>query len=147
MSLEILLIPVALAAHAAWQARAERDQQRAAVVQTRLKDPDMLGRAISNLGGQASLAADGVDGQLDGARLHFGVNADGLAVARITGVEPEEAEELIRRIDGDYAAQVQTRMYDQLMSRAAALGLTVESEEVDDDNTITVTLLTGQVAL
>lgn len=146
MSLEILLIPVALAAHAAWQARAERDQQHAAVVQTRLKDPGMLGRAISNLGGKASVAADGVEGELDGARLHFGVNADGLAVARIIGAEPAEAEELIRRIDGDYAAQVQTRMYDQLMSRAAALGLTVESEDVDENNTITVTLLTGQVS-
>jgi hypothetical protein len=143
VSLEILLIPVALAAHAAWQARAERDQH-AAVVQTRLKDPGMLRQAIANLGGQASLGADGVRGQLDGATLHFAVNADGLAVARIAGMNSQEAEDLIRRIDGDYAAQVQTRMYDQLMSRAAALGLTVENEEVDEDNTITVTLLTGQ---
>lgn len=143
MSLEILLIPAALAAHAAWQARAEKrayDAQQ--VVETRLKDPGMLAQAIRNLGGVAEVRPDGVHGQLRGASLSFTTNQDGLAVARVANVDGSMAEALISQIDADYASQVQTHLYDRLVARAAELGLTVESEHVDEDNTITVTLLT-----
>lgn len=145
MSLEILLIPMALAAVNAWQARAAGSaEQGRQVVQTRLRDTGLLTTSIRNLGGTAATDGGEVRAQLDGATLHFGVNSDGLAVAHIAGVAPATAESLISRVDAEYAMQVQTQVYDRLMARADELGLTVESEQVQDDNTIIVTLLTNR---
>jgi len=148
VSLEVLLIPAALAAISAWRAHAEKlDHGTAAVVQTRLRDEGLLTEAVTNLGGQALRTPAGLTAEIEGGRITFTTNAEGLAVAHVEGIDARSAEEVIRRIDAEYAAQVQTRLYDRLKARAAELGLLVESEHVDADNNITVVLQTNDRVL
>jgi len=145
VSLEILLIPLAFAAVNAWQARAHPDQERC-MVETRLRSPELLTKAITALGGTCQPDATGIRAQLGEASLQFSTNADGLAVAHVEGVELEEAQRIISDIDREYASAVQTQMYDTLLARAETLGLSVESESVDAENTITVVLNVGERA-
>lgn len=148
MSVEMLLIPVAMAAYGAWVARADAAAQEGVaarttcVVQTRLRDPNLLIDALTAVGATVTYSDAVVTGVLGGAGISFSPGADGVAVAHVTGASVAEAERLIHLVDGEYAACVQSRLYERLHERAAALGLTVESEAVGKDNSITVVLAT-----
>lgn len=142
MSLEVLLIPAALAAYSAWQARAEATGARC-VVQTRLRDPELLATSLASLGATTSASDTEVVGDLEGARLTFRVGPEGVATAHVEGADVARAEDLVRRVDQEYAALVQGRLYERLRSRAGELGLLIESESVGEDNAITVVLTHG----
>ena len=152
MSLEILLIPAALAAYSAWQARADADQaagaagvaRSACVVQTRLRSPQLLMSAMSSVGAAVHVEGDRVVGRLGAAELSFRTNSEGVAVAHVAGIDAAEAERLVHLIDAEYAAAVQTQLYERLHQRAESLGLKIESESVAADNSITVVLTSAE---
>lgn len=143
MSLEVLLIPAALAAYSVWQARAEAAGAHC-VVQTRLRDPELLDSALRSLGATTTTTGTEVVGDLDGTRLAFRLLPDGVVAAHVEHADRARAEELVRRVDEEYAALVQGRLYERLLARAAELGLLVEGESVGQDGAITV-VLAGEV--
>jgi hypothetical protein len=145
VSVEILLIPAAMAAVAAWNARAEQEADRTCVVTTRMRDPELLAQALSVLGARTAVQPGVVHGSLPDAEVRFSWGEDGLVSAHVAGDDEAAAERLVRLVDAEYAALVQAKVYAQLQQRADALGMTVESEQVHADNSITLVLNVGQL--
>lgn len=142
MSVEIVLIPLALAAVGAWKARAQADTAGVCVVQTRLRDPDLLSDALRALGAQVALTPGVVTGRLGATELSFSARIDGSVVAHVTAADPEEAERLVLAVDDAYAAAVQVALYQRLIERAPGLGLRVADQSVDEEDGITLVLET-----
>ena len=150
MSVEVLLIPAALAGVSAVMAGfsglgamfTNDEGRRVCVIQTRLKHPDLLAEALTNLGAEATVDAEGgVYATWDGIPLGFARNADGVIACRFGGdISDARAQEMIDAVDAEYARLVQRQVHQRVRERAADLGMTIESETVDDDENITVVL-------
>jgi hypothetical protein len=140
MSVEVLLIPAAMAAYAAWKAREEVGPGSIVAVQTRLRDRGLLVRSLQDLGAEVTVEEGGVRADAGDLRLHFTVNDEGIAVAHVEAGDPEEATRLIHALDEQYAAHVQVALYERVKARAARMGLTIESEQVGEDNALTLVL-------
>lgn len=141
MSIEILLIPAAMAAVTAWRARAEGGgPARTCTVRTRLRDRALVGTAVGNLGGTAIVDEDVVRAQLDGVSLALRWDTDGVVVAHAESSDVDHVQRLLHDLDAEYAALVQAAVHAQLLERAAQLGMVVESETVDQSNDITLVL-------
>jgi hypothetical protein len=140
MSVEVLLVPAALAAFAAWKAREEVEATSTVAVQTRLRDRELLVRSLRDLDATVTVDEDGVLAGSGDLRLHFAVNDEGIAVAHVIAGSPDEATRLIYAVDEQYAAHVQVALYERLKARAGRMGLSIESEQVGADNSLTLIL-------
>ena len=151
MSLEILLVPLALAAAHAVVALAgvvtagvdDRGQEKkACVVQTRLKHPGLLVEALHSVGAKAAAHSDGsVSGTWEGINFSFVHHEDGTLSAHFDAdVDVERARELILATDAAYAKAVQEAVRQRVKQRAGELGMTVESETEGDDESVTLVL-------
>lgn len=140
MSVELLLVPVAMAAYAAWKAGDEVESAGTQLVRTRLRDQDLLMRSLEAVGATAHSEKASVVAEAGDLRLRFTSSADGVAVAHLEQGTLDDARSLIRAVDEQYAAFVQVALYKRVMERASRMGLSVESESVGDDNSMTVVL-------
>ena len=151
MSVEILLVPLALAAaHAvvvvggAITAAVGEDgkERKACVVQTRLKHPGLLAEALTSVGAKAELGSDGtIHGSWEGMGFRFVHHEDGTLSAHFDpDVDVQRAQELILATDAAYAKAVQQAVRQRVRDRAGELGMTVESETVGDDDSVTLVL-------
>ncbi len=151
MSVQLVLLPLAMAGFSALAGgfsavqamRTDHKGRNVFVVQTRLKHPQLLVAAFSNLGAAAAVDADGsVEARWDGVEIRFSADEDGSLVSHFSGddVDTARAEDIIRAVDAEYARLVQDHVYRRVKERAADLGMTVESESVDDERAITVVL-------
>ncbi len=140
MSIEIVLIPLALTAVGAWKARAESGSGTS-VVRTRLRDRGVLDEALTNLGADVQHDGRTTTARFSECVLTFAAQDDGTVLAHVSHNDIAVAERLVHDVDAEYAAVVQGRLYDRLVQRAPALGLRVEDEVVDDDNAITLVLV------
>lgn len=144
MSVEIILIPMAMAAVAAWQARGEAASAQTCLVGTRMRHRALLAEALELLGAEVSTDATSVRAELADMTLQFTWSEDGIATAHVEGGEIAAAEQLIAAVDQEYAALVQAAVYQRLTERVEHLGLHVESESVQEDNSITLVLALEQ---
>ncbi len=139
MSLEILLIPAAMAAYAAWQARAEAGAHNC-LVETRWRHPGLLCQALDDLGAHAVTATnDSTSATINGIATTFIRGTDGVMTAhfpRDTNVD--DALAIVNQVDSAYTRRVQDAVYRRVRQRASELGYEVDSETVDDDETITL---------
>lgn len=155
MSVELLLVPLALAAaHAVGAVGGgvlasvgdSEAQREACVVQTRLKHPGLLVEALGDLGATIT-GTEPVSGTFEGMSFSFIHHEDGTLSAHVdagTGDEAvERAREFVLATDAAYAARVQQAVRDRVRERAGALGMTVESETVDADRAVTLVLNVG----
>ena len=151
MSVEILLVPLALAAaHAvvalggAVTAAVGNDgkERKAIAVQTRLKDPGLLVGALGSVGARAEAHNDGsIGGTWAGIAFRFVHNHDGTLSAHFDAdVDVTRAQELILATDAAYAKAVQEAVAQRVRDRAGVLGMTVESETVGQDESVTLVL-------
>jgi hypothetical protein len=143
MSVVIALIPVALAvaASAAARRRAEEEGHVALAIQTRMKDGELIVRALEMLGCEAELDASGVRATRNQFEFTFSRGEDGVLEARFgPDVAPDEAEMFVHDLDHEYTRLVQERVHRRVIERAREYGLTLESEEVEDDDSILLTL-------
>ncbi len=151
MSVEILLVPLALAAAHAVVAVAgmvtagvddDGEERKACVVQTRLKHPGLLVEALHSVGAKAKAHSDGsVTGTWEGINFSFVHHEDGTLSAHFDAdVDVERARELILATDAAYAKQVQQAVAQRVRERAGALGMSVESETVGEDESVTLVL-------
>ncbi len=156
MSVEILLVPLALAAaHAvvaiggAVTAAVGEDgkERKACVVQTRLKHPGLLVEALQSVGAEAKLHSDGsISGTWERIGFRFVHHEDGTLSAHFDAdVDVQKAQELILATDGAYAKAVQEAVRQRVRDRADELGMTVESETVGEDDSVTLVLNVDQV--
>jgi hypothetical protein len=151
LSVEILLVPLALAAaHAvvavggAITAAVGEDgkERKACVVQTRLKHPGLLAEALKTVGAKAELGSDGsVSGSWEGIGFRFVHHEDGTLSAHFDpDVDVQRAQDLILATDAAYAKAVQEAVRQRVRDRAGELGMTVESETEGDDESVTLVL-------
>ncbi len=117
------------------------EEEKACVVQTRLKHPGLLVEALRSLGATATASTRGVSGTWEGMSFRFVHHEDGTLSAEFDfGVDVERAREFILATDAAYARAVQEAVRQRVRERAGQLGMTVESETVAEDRSVTLVL-------
>ncbi|SFW61903.1 hypothetical protein [Amycolatopsis australiensis] len=111
-------------------------------VRTRMRHRDLLARALSGLRAQVTDDGTSVVAAWEGRRITFGYGPDGVQLAHVDGPGLTEAEaaRLVVSVDEAYAAEVQRSVLARLKARAAQAGMVVESERVNADQSVSVTL-------
>jgi hypothetical protein len=139
MSLEILLIPAAMAAYAAWQARAEAGAQNC-LVETRWRHPGLLAQALDDLDAQGVTAAtERTSATVNSIAVTFIRGTDGTMTAHFPrDTDVDDAMSVVNEVDAAYTRRVQDAAYRRIRQRVTELGYEVDSETVDDDETITL---------
>ncbi|MGQ0846742.1 MAG: hypothetical protein ACT4QF_21700 [Sporichthyaceae bacterium] len=148
MSVEIVLIPLALAAAQAVAtvgggvAGGVVDRsERICLVQTRLKHSGLLVEALQDLGASAEVTATGVRGTRDGLDFAFVHHEDGTLTAQFPPLTDEDlARDFVLETDAAYALRVQATVHERIRQRAGELGMTIEAEHVDPEHGITLVL-------
>ena len=168
MSVSLILIPAALAAVTAItaaggigalaQTGGERDADRDGTdttigtgphpvsVRTRMKDPDLLGDALRDIGAtQLTRQGEDLAAVIDGVELTMTRTPEGVWGAhfrRPDGRElaEEDAAALVERLDAAYALRVQQTVAARIRERAASAGFELVSETRDHDDTVTMVL-------
>lgn len=142
MSVTLVLIPVAIAVAGAINTRKERLQELpdSFSLETRMKDEELLEAALSNYGCKSVVTGETIDSTLNGARILFERNEQDIFEAVfVGGISTDHARTFVAELDEEYAQLVQQQVYENLLSRARQRGLVMESEEVQEDNSIVVT--------
>lgn len=147
MSISLVLIPLAMAAVGAWQAsRKETDADGRTVchVQTRMRDSELLVAALTDTGAAVTRSAEAITGNWRGVRAQFQRDSSGIWQVDFTGeVDEQRAAEIVVAIDQAYGRQVQQTVLARLRARAPSAGMTVASETVEDDDSVTLVLNVG----
>lgn len=147
MSIEIVLIPMAVAAISAWQANRKvgEDGQAQVAVSTRMKNPDLLVRALQDLNATVQTSPDSITATWPAIQARFTRSPDGVWTAHFGGdVAAETATTVVRDLDKAYGLRVQQAVLERVRARAPQAGMAVESETVEEDRTVTLVLNVGR---
>ena len=143
MSVSLALIPVAIAVAGAIATRkeAQRDPQDSFRLETRMKDEGLLNAALESYGCRSVVTGGTVDSALGDTRMVFERDERGVFDALFVGdISAEHAGAFLTELNEEYTLLVQQRVYQNLLSRAEERGLVVESEEIQEDNSVMITL-------
>ena len=144
MSVEVVLIPVAIAAITAWKAsRTDQDAAGRTVchVSTRMRDQSLLGAALADTGATVHAEHDRLTADWLGVRAVFSRGADGIWAAHLTGdVDEQRAVDVVTAVDQAFGRAVQTAVVARLKQRAPEAGLRVEAQSVGDDDSVMLVL-------
>lgn len=157
MSVSIVLVPLAVAAVAAWEVRGGGGRTRAEVtagdrttvmtceVTTRMRDVNLLGAALTDLGARVALDEGVVTAAWQELTARFVQGTDGIWTAHLTGsVDEARAVETVRSVDAAYGRRVQQAVVRRLRERAPAAGMRLESESLDQDAVTLVFAVEGE---
>jgi len=142
MSITLILIPVAIAVAGAISTRKERSEglPNSFSLETRMKDEELLEAALRNYGCKSVTTGGTIDSTLNGTRILFERNEQGVFEAIFVGdISADHARTFVAELDEEYAQLVHQQVYENLLSRARQRGLVMESEEVQEDNSIVLT--------
>lgn len=153
MSTGLELIPFAIAAGVGvvGRYRARRAEESAVGAppysyETRMRDEELLGAAAAAMGastGGRGGPADFVD--VAGTPVSFVQSESGAFDALFPGTVPtDQAQTTLAELDAEYTRLVQERVYQQVLERAQHQGLALETERVEEDNSIVLTLRVEQ---
>lgn len=147
MSIEIVLVPLAIAAFSAYQAKRDADAtgRQVVAVETRMKNEHLLEAALGDTGATVSRDETGIVAewavQGSATQARFVKDAQGIWTVHVLGETGiVEATELVRSVDVAYGRRVQQEVVTRLRARAPEVGMTVESETVEDDDSVLLTL-------
>ncbi|MBD8043212.1 hypothetical protein H9638_05230 [Arthrobacter sp. Sa2BUA2] len=152
MSVSLLLIPAAMAALPAAMSAAAAAMEKAVNpaddtahfrVQTRMKDIGLLQLAIGDTGGVVRKAGPGrITAAWQEHVAMFTCGDDGVWAVHFDGPEAslEQAETILQDLDSAYARRVQSAVVQRLKERAGGANLQLQSETVEEDNTVTLVL-------
>lgn len=146
MSVEIVLIPLAIAAvkalAAAYDAReTQQAERRVVTVGTRMKDPRLLMAALADMSASVHTEGDTIVARWASASARFTRAADGIWTAHFAGeVTAETGASMVQAIDRVYGTQVQSEVVKRILANAESNGLTVLDHRVAEDRTVTMTL-------
>ncbi|WP_424356364.1 hypothetical protein [Methanobacterium sp. MBAC-LM] len=157
MSVEIILIPIAIAAvTGAIKARNEENQELTEAIKTRneknqessgyftlgtkIKDAKLLEETLKIYGCKDVSTGEDLETECDNARVIFEKDENGVFNAVFLGnISLEKAKEFISDINGEYTKLVQEQVYQKLLKNASERNLRLESEDVQEDNSIVLT--------
>lgn len=146
MSIEVLLIPLAIAAISAATATKKGTEGRPQIeVSSRMRDGELLTESLRNLGAEVVDAGENhVQVRIGQRGMTMNRGQDGIWSAHF---EPswteEEAIQAIVDLDQVYGANVQREVVRKLKERAPGAGFDIESESVDEAQTVTMVLTVG----
>lgn len=142
MSIELALIPIAIAIAGAVgnRKRAIQDPPNSYRLETRIKDAQLLSRALETLGCQSVILGEGVGSSYHQTQIVFEPTRSGTFDAIFIGnIHLEHAQAFLSDLHDEYARQVQEYVYTNLIVRARERGLVLETAEVQQDNSIVLT--------
>jgi hypothetical protein len=149
MSTGLELIPFAIAAGVGvvGRYRARRAENQASgpapyAFQTRMQDEELFAAAVTAVGvtNPSGQGATGVT-SVAGVPMSMARTDSGAFEAVFPGhIGQDQAKAALEQVDGEYARLVQERVYHQVIEQAQSQGLAVESEQVEGDNSIILTL-------
>ena len=149
MSLEIILIPLAIALVTKVQSNAKENTPNASshqvAVETRMKNQDLLQNAMRNIGCTTTMQGSEIAASLDSIYFTFKKNSQGIWSARfVAETSVEVAEQIIGQIDKAYGIEVQAEVLRKIKERAPQSGMTLESETINEDSSVTLVLAVNQ---
>lgn len=151
MSLEIILVPMAIAVIAAGRAHskvhenAPNASSHQVSVETRMKNENLLQNAMRNIGCTTSMANGEIAASLNSIYFKFKKNSQGIwSVNFVAGTSKEVAQQIIGKIDKAYGIEVQAEVVRKIRERAPQSGMTLESETINEDSSITLVLAVNQ---
>jgi hypothetical protein len=148
MSVEILLLPIAIAVIGGAMANQQPSSKQSTKpsettfsITTRMTNPHILQTALRNWGCKSVTTAENVHTAIEGARIVF-EQAEGVPFKAVFvgNIPTDLAQKFIADVYGEYTRLVQQDVYIKLKQRATAKGLVLESEEVQADDSIVLTL-------
>lgn len=139
MSLELLLVPAAIAAVGVWRARVG-SHAATCTVQTRWRDNNVLAAALVDVGAvNVAIDDDTVRAEYEGMAVSFSRRDDDIVTAHFAAdADPQRAVAVVEAVDAAYLRRVQDAVVERVRLRVDELGYTVVSESVDDDDTVTM---------
>ena len=140
MSLEIILVPLAIAAYGSWKARS-MEKDNFLLVETRLKDSAILAATLHSMGGTSVSVDEGVVRAIIGNRsVSFQSDSNGVLTAHVDTKDQEEAISLLLEVDRQYGIQVQAAVVERVKQRAGSLGMNVISQIKGEDGSVNMIL-------
>lgn len=150
MSVSIILVPIAIAAISAWQAsKPGTDAQGRTLCQvsTRMRDEALLAAALADTNAIVGRSGTTLSADWAGVRAEFARDEARIWQATFTGdIDEERAVGVISAIDQAYGRQVQRAVVVRLKQRAPGAGMSVVSEHVETDDSMTLVLEVGSGA-
>ena len=147
MSIEIILIPMAVAAISAWQANRKmgEDGQAQVEVSTRMKNADLLATSLRDLNANVHTTSESITATWPALEARFARNSDGVWTAHFAGdVTTETATGVVHDLDRAYGLRVQQAVLERVRARAPQAGMAIESETVEEDRTVTLVMNVGR---
>ncbi|HTN99307.1 MAG TPA: hypothetical protein VL068_01425 [Microthrixaceae bacterium] len=145
MSIEIILIPVGIAAYAAWK---ERNSQKDASEETeqtaaadhfelmRVTSPDLLRQTLEAIGAtNVTEQAQNLMAEFNGRFFQF-QTVDGHILGTVRDASAAETMAVISKLDATAGRITQDLKSEEIRLRAAQLGLELVGEEVDENGTV-----------
>jgi hypothetical protein len=149
MSLEIILIPLAIALVTKAQSKANENNPNASAhqvaVETRMKNLELLQNAMRSIGCTTTMQENEIAASINSIYFTFKKNSQGIWAARfVAGTSVEVAEQIIGQIDKAYGIEVQAEVLRKIKERAPQSGMTLESETINEDSSVTLVLAVNQ---
>ena len=144
MSIELVLVPMAIAAVSAWQAKRAiaEDGRQVIAVSTRMRNQDLLERALIDTRANVTRHNDNlITATWHHAQGRFTRDTEGIWSLHLAGdTDYDQATALVADIDINYGRHVQQDVLARLRTRAPEVGMSVESETTEDDHSVTLVL-------
>ena len=149
MSLEIILIPMAIALITKAHSKANENTPIASShqvnVETRMKNLELLQNAMRNIGCTTTMQENEIAASLNSIYFTFKKNSEGIWTAGfVAGTSVDVAEQIISQIDKAYGIEVQAEVLRKIKERAPQSGMTLESETINEDASVTLVLAVNQ---
>jgi hypothetical protein len=144
VSIELVLIPIGIAITQSVSSMLEKtgEMNNTFKVRTIMKDEILLQKALEQYGCNVNvLTNDNYETEIAKTKILFQKNNEGVFEAIFDeDVKLEYAKHFIENLTSEYKYVVQQETYRKVIERAKAKGFILESEEIQGDRTITLTL-------
>jgi hypothetical protein len=135
MSIEVILIPIGIAAYSALK-EYRRSDLCEGCQQTRITEPALLVQALRDVGAtQIEVDGQTLTAQSGHGQLRFQV-VDGHILGRVDGGSVDETALMLGEIDAAVGRILQAQKVEEMRTRAAQLGLVLVGEELAEDGTV-----------
>jgi hypothetical protein len=110
-----------------------------------MKNLELLQNAMKNIGCSTTTHENEIAASLNSLNFTFKKNSQGIWAATFqAGTTFEAAEQIIGQIDKAYGIEVQTEVLRKIKERAPQSGMTLESETINEDSSVTLVLAVNQ---
>jgi hypothetical protein len=110
-----------------------------------MKNLELLQNAMRNIGCTTAMQENEIVASLNSLNFNFKKNSQGIwAATFVAGTTLEAAEQIIAQIDKAYGIEVQAEVLRKIKERAPQSGMTLESETINEDSSVTLVLAVNQ---